>query len=86
MFADPLAITVLLRCWRGGDTNALNELLPQVQRELRQSARRMMSREAANATLQPTALVNELYLRLATGRRRRLTGKTGRTSWVSAHG
>ncbi len=62
-------ITALLHAWRGGNTSALDELLPQVHGELRAIARRLMSRERQNQTLQPTALVNEAFLRLVTNAR-----------------
>ncbi|MDP7008700.1 MAG: sigma-70 family RNA polymerase sigma factor [Phycisphaerales bacterium] len=42
----------------------LNELMPEVYEELRQIAERSMQHERANHTLQATALVNEIYLRL----------------------
>jgi RNA polymerase sigma factor (TIGR02999 family) len=58
-------ITQLLQAWRGGDEQALEKLTPQVYRELHQSARRAMNREREGHTLQPTALINELYLRLS---------------------
>src|SRR5262245_11013761 len=57
--------TGLLRAWGGGDQAALQELIPLVHAELRRLARRYMGRERAGQTLQPTALVNEAYLRLA---------------------
>jgi RNA polymerase sigma-70 factor (ECF subfamily) len=58
-------ITELLQAWRGGDEQALEKLTPRVYRELHQAARRCMSRERDGHTLQPTALINELYLRLS---------------------
>lgn len=57
-------ITLLLRDWRGGDRLALDQLMPVVHAELRRIARVHMRREARELTLQPTALVNEVYLRL----------------------
>lgn len=57
--------TGLLRAWGDGDQAALQELIPLVHDELRRLARRYMGRERAGQTLQPTALVNEAYLRLA---------------------
>lgn len=63
-----LHITRLLKDWHAGDDAALDTLLPTVFEELRRIARRHLSREAPGHTLQPTALVNEVYLRL-TGRR-----------------
>jgi len=57
-------ITQLLKAWRGGSEEALDELTPQVYRELHKAARMAMSRERQGHSLQPTALINELYLRL----------------------
>ena len=56
--------TALLLAWGDGDPDALNELVPLVQDELRQLARRHLRRERTGHTLQATALVNEAYLRL----------------------
>ena len=58
-------ITQLLQAWRQGDEHALDKLTPQVYRELHRAARRCMSRERNGHTLQTTALINELYLRLS---------------------
>jgi RNA polymerase sigma factor (TIGR02999 family) len=57
-------ITRLLNAWCKGDQSALEELAPAVESELRQLARVYLSKEPADSTLQPTALVNEAYLRL----------------------
>ena len=57
-------VTRLLDLWTGGDERALEELMPRVERELRRIAERFFRRERSGHTLQPTALVNELYLRL----------------------
>lgn len=57
-------VTLLLAAWRDGDTAAEARLLEIVYQELRQIARYNMRREAADHTLQPTALVSEAYLRL----------------------
>lgn len=58
-------VTQLLRAWRNGDEAALQELFPLVYQELYRRARRYMARENSGAnTLQPTALINEVYLRL----------------------
>lgn len=57
-------ITVLLSQWRGGDEGAGRELITAVYRELRRLAAVYLSREANAATLQPTALVNELCVGL----------------------
>lgn len=50
--------------WGQGDQTALDRLIPLVQRELHQIARRCMAGERAGHSLQATALVNEAYLRL----------------------
>lgn len=57
-------VTALLRAWGEGDRDALDRLLPLVERELHRLAHRHLARERANHTLQTTALVNEAYLRL----------------------
>jgi len=57
-------VTELLVAWGSGDRHALEQLLTTVHGELRRLARRELSRERTDHTLQPTALVNELYLRL----------------------
>lgn len=57
-------ITQLLRAWGGGDEQALERLTPLVYDELRKSAKRQMARERDGHTLQTTALINEVYLRL----------------------
>jgi RNA polymerase sigma factor (TIGR02999 family) len=63
--AESAQITGLLRAWTGGDQAALEQLTPLVYEELRRMARRHMRDRAPGSTLQPTALVNEVYLRLA---------------------
>ena len=63
--AEPAAqVTTLLLAWANGDDAALQQLVPLVHRELRRLARRAMAGERADHTLQPTALVNEVYLRM----------------------
>jgi RNA polymerase sigma-70 factor, ECF subfamily len=57
-------ITELLKAWRHGDEQALEKLTPQVYRELHRAAKRCMRDEQDGRTLQTTALINELYLRL----------------------
>ena len=57
-------ITRLLAKWKDGDEGALQQLMPIVHEELRRLARRQMAGERPGHTLQPTALVNEAYLRL----------------------
>ena len=62
-------ITALLLSWGRGDEAALQQLIPLVHRELHQIARRCLKGERPGHTLQPTALVNEAYLRLVDVRR-----------------
>ncbi len=57
-------ITQLLLEWSNGDRAAADKLMPLVYDELRRLARSYLSRERANHTLQPTALVHEAYMRL----------------------
>lgn len=57
-------ITELLVRWQSGDAEALNLLIPHVFGELHRLARHHLSRERGEHTLQNTALVNEVYLRL----------------------
>lgn len=57
-------ITGLLLAWSRGDSHALEKLTPLVYQELHRTARRYMAREQPNHTLQTTALINEVYLRL----------------------
>ena len=56
--------TALLRAWGRGDQGAFDELVPLVYAELRRIARQHLGHEGTALTLQPTALVNEAYLRL----------------------
>jgi RNA polymerase sigma factor (TIGR02999 family) len=57
-------ITELLVSWQKGDSEALNAVIPLVYAELRRLARHHLNREREGHTLQSTALVNEVYLRL----------------------
>ncbi len=57
-------VTQLLQAWGSGDKDALAQLVPVVYSELRALAKRRMLLEKVGASLEPTALVNELYLRL----------------------
>lgn len=57
-------LTKLLKEAQSGDASALNELFPLVYDELRRLASVRMREERANHTLQPTALVHEIYMRL----------------------
>jgi RNA polymerase sigma-70 factor, ECF subfamily len=57
-------VTALLQAWSAGDEAALERLTPLVYEELRRTAHRHMARERTGHTLQTTALVNEVYVRL----------------------
>ncbi len=57
-------ITRLLQEWQDGSAQALDRLIPLVYSELHTLASRYLSRERSDHTLQPTALVNEAYLKL----------------------
>lgn len=57
-------VTELLQAWSNGDAAALERLTPIIHGELHRIAKRYMSKERPGHTLQPTALVNEAYLRL----------------------
>jgi len=57
-------VTVLLRQISAGDSSAVDKLIPLVLQELRRLARLQLRSERPGHTLQPTALVNEAYLRL----------------------
>lgn len=57
-------VTILLQNWRGGDAAALGQIAEILERELHRLAASYLRRERPGHTLQPTALVNEAYLRL----------------------
>ena len=61
----PHEVTRLLSAWSEGDQIALQKLTPLVYEELRRLAHRYMGGQRSSHTLQTTALVNEVYLRLA---------------------
>jgi RNA polymerase sigma factor (TIGR02999 family) len=61
---EPGEITDLLKAWGDGDRAALDRLTPVVYAELRRIAERYVRNERSENTLQATALVNEVYLRL----------------------
>jgi RNA polymerase sigma-70 factor, ECF subfamily len=61
-------VTQMLGDWAAGDAAALNEVMPLVYDELRRLAHRCMAQERGDHTLQATALVNEVYLKLKDGR------------------
>ena len=64
MTEPPPNVTELLEDLSAGKEHALNDLLPLVHSELRRQAARYLRRERHNHTLQPTALVNEAFIRL----------------------
>jgi len=64
MATDPTTITHLLAAWRGGDRQAVDQLMPLVYEELRALARHRL-RNSRDQTLQTTVLVHEVYLKLA---------------------
>jgi RNA polymerase sigma-70 factor, ECF subfamily len=61
---QPPGVTQLLIDWSHGDQAALERLMPLVYSELRRLASNYLRRERVGHTLQPTALVNEAYLKL----------------------
>ena len=65
MVEDPGRTTVLLRQWRDGDRRAQDELFALLMPELRKIAGACFRGERPGHVLQPTALVNEAFLRLA---------------------
>jgi RNA polymerase sigma factor (TIGR02999 family) len=56
-------VTLLLQRWRRGDASALNDLMPLVYKELRRIAQTFLRHQPGH-TLQPTALVNEAWVKL----------------------
>lgn len=64
MSQPPDDITSILIQWGEGDREALDRLIPIVYDELHRIAERYFHRERSDNTLQPTALVNEVYLRM----------------------
>ncbi len=62
--SPPRDVTAILLSWSEGDPDAPARLMPFVYDELRRLARGYLQRERADHTLQPTALVNEAYLRI----------------------
>jgi RNA polymerase sigma factor (TIGR02999 family) len=60
----PGEVTGLLHAWQAGDSAALDKLVPLVYDTLHRMAQRQMRRERADHTLQPSAIVNEAYLKL----------------------
>jgi RNA polymerase sigma-70 factor, ECF subfamily len=69
-------VTVLLQQMREGDGGAADRLVPLLFRELHELARIYLRREGSGHTLQPTALVNEAYLRLTGDQARDWEGRS----------
>ena len=65
MDAGSRSVTTLLRNWTEGEREALDRMMPLVLDELRGLARSHLRNVSPTNTLQPTAMVNEAYLRLA---------------------
>lgn len=61
---EPADITVMLNDWMHGDAGAMEQLAPLIYKQLHHSARRAFAGESDGNTLQPTALVNEVFLNL----------------------
>src|SRR5436305_15260988 len=61
---SPAQVTRLLVAWGEGQEHAFEQLVPLVDAELRRIARCYIRKEGPGHTLEPTALVNEAYLRL----------------------
>ena len=64
MGEDMTSVTLLLKAWSGGDQEALADLTSKVYPELRQMAAKYMRKERTGDSLQATALVHEVFLRL----------------------
>jgi RNA polymerase sigma-70 factor (ECF subfamily) len=67
MEMTPGEVTRLIAEIKGGDREASDRLLPLVYKELRKTAAAIMRRERPGHTLQPTAVVHEVYLRIVKG-------------------
>lgn len=74
--SSPKEVTALLYAWSEGDAAALDRLMPLVYAELRRMAGRHMARERRGHTIQTTALVHEVYLRLVDQERVRWQDRT----------
>jgi RNA polymerase sigma factor (TIGR02999 family) len=64
MGEETTSVTLLLKAWSGGDQEALGDLTSKVYLELRRIAARYMRKERTGGSLQATALVHEVFLRL----------------------
>ena len=68
MDAEKGEVTRLLKAMAHGDPQAADSLLPLIYTELHRLAKAYMRRERPDHTLQPTALINEAYMRLGVER------------------
>ena len=73
---SPEELTRLLQAWNAGDDGAFERLVPIVYGELHRLARRYMRGERPSHTLQPTALLNEAYVRLRESRNVQWQGRS----------
>jgi RNA polymerase sigma-70 factor (ECF subfamily) len=73
---DPVDVTHLLERWQQGDGDAFDRAAASVYPELRRIAQAYLGRERPDHTLQPTALVNEAFVRLSQAGRLRFEGRT----------
>jgi RNA polymerase sigma-70 factor, ECF subfamily len=69
MNSHPEDVSALLVAWNGGDSSALDKLMPLLYEELRRLAHSYMRRERSDHLLQTTALVHEAYLRMVDQKR-----------------
>ena len=81
-FENPGDVTLLLQAWQAGDKENLRRLVPLVYDDLHRIAVGLMRRERCDHTLQPTALLNELYMRLL--RQRKMTCEDRREFFIFA--
>ena len=70
---EPAQLTRLLEDWNSGDAKAIDNIMGLLYDDLKHMAEMRFSQERVNHTLQPTALVNEVYLRLTNQRLDNLT-------------
>ncbi|MBV9405081.1 MAG: sigma-70 family RNA polymerase sigma factor [Acidobacteriaceae bacterium] len=64
MVGETTSVTLLLKAWSGGNQEALRDLTSRVYPELRRMAAKYMRKERSGESLQATALVHEVFLRL----------------------
>jgi hypothetical protein len=76
-------VTRLLRRWRGGDTSALERLLPLVYADLRRIAAAQLRSRSGRTTLQTTTLVHDVLLRLRRRRQALLGARRARAARLS---